>query len=327
MKNDNFTRNIDVFLLQEIQENGFNRYDIIVRLLAIEQYYGKNKYGFEFYNKMQKARFLQKPFIQEAQENKEKSSLQKFLQLIKSVEENGYINDNHPILLNDIDHLINGSHRLSLCFYYNIDYVKCTYSTIESQYYDHIQYDFKWFKNHFYADECMLIKRRLEILLDERGSLAYSVVWPCAYEYVDTIEKIVSKYFRIVSYIDIHFAQKKDLIDFIELVYSRDPYRADRANDKLKNIFSFTDCKIRIYQMKYNIKNTMLQEKICSGEDARFDTIPYLQKSKNNIRREIEQIMDKYVFDNAFHCGQTIDENIFIQQIYEKHQMKRVGKW
>lgn len=36
-------------LIQQYRNFEFNRYDIIVRLWAMENYYKKNSYGFEFY--------------------------------------------------------------------------------------------------------------------------------------------------------------------------------------------------------------------------------------------------------------------------------------
>ena len=60
--------------------SNFLRMDTVIRYLAIEQYYGKNNYGYELYNKMQTARL----------KKKESSALNQFIQLLKSIEELGY---------------------------------------------------------------------------------------------------------------------------------------------------------------------------------------------------------------------------------------------
>ena len=65
------------------QENvltGFNRYDMIVRLLAIENYYGKNDFGWDLYRKQQNTR----------KGGDWQNAESRFRALIKSYEENGY---------------------------------------------------------------------------------------------------------------------------------------------------------------------------------------------------------------------------------------------
>ena len=98
IRNKTIERYIDSFILHEMKENGFNRYDIIVRLLAVEEYYKKNNYGFLMYEQMQEIRFKQKPYIREALEKRGKL---RFCELIDSIEKNGYNDNDNPILLND----------------------------------------------------------------------------------------------------------------------------------------------------------------------------------------------------------------------------------
>ena len=70
--------------------------DIMIRILAIEEYYGKNNIGFKMYNKMQEIRVKGNKLIPQHQMFYEKE----FKTLIKSFEENGFINTN-PIYLNE----------------------------------------------------------------------------------------------------------------------------------------------------------------------------------------------------------------------------------
>jgi len=315
--NKSFYRDINVFVLQEMKENGFNRFDVIVRLLAIENYYNKNNYGFQLYERMQRKRFEQKPFIREA---KEKNCCRKFCGLIRSVENRGYINNENPLILNDQSHLINGSHRLSLCFYHKIDLIKCIYSENENDFHQHIQYDLFWFENCFTSVECLIIKQRMLNLIEDIGLLTYAIIWPAAYSFVNKIEDMILQFFDIISYYDIEFKDEISLENFIELVYSNDTYRADRKNDKILNSKKNLETQsVRIYQLKYYELNEIIKNVIFKGGNARFHTIQYLQETKQKIRALIKEIMPGYVFDNAFHCGQTISENIFLQELYEKN--------
>ena len=116
---------------------------------------------------------------------------------------------------------------------------------------------------------------------------------------------------------NLNFIDRETLISFIELVYSRDPYRAERASEKIVNLGPNMPMNIRIFQMKFSIADTPIEEKICQGRDVRFIPIEYLQNAKGKIRELIKKDIKEYVFDNAFHCGQTISENIFLQELYE----------
>ena len=51
-----FSLDVTELFFQHNTKQGFLRYDMIVRLLAIENYYGINDFGFDLYYKMQKAR-------------------------------------------------------------------------------------------------------------------------------------------------------------------------------------------------------------------------------------------------------------------------------
>ena len=97
---------------QEVSSEGFNRYDMIVRLLAIENYYGKNEYGFNLYRKMQAARIG----IDSVE-----PAVFRFRKLIESYENNGY-DSSSEIELDSCLHLYDGSHRMAMALYYNYYY-------------------------------------------------------------------------------------------------------------------------------------------------------------------------------------------------------------
>ncbi len=73
--------NVCDLFFQQNHNDGFERLDIIVRYLAIENYFGLNDFGFEMYNKMQEKRMGREHA---------KISADIFRKLIKSWTENGY---------------------------------------------------------------------------------------------------------------------------------------------------------------------------------------------------------------------------------------------
>lgn len=112
-----------------------NRADVLIRMLAVEAFYHKNSFGFDLYNEMQRTRCrLNKkvpPSYAEHQED--------FIKLINSMEK-GY-DYRYPIILNRNKELLDGSHRLSLCLYHNIQQLPVIICDNEIN----IDYSLDWF--------------------------------------------------------------------------------------------------------------------------------------------------------------------------------------
>ena len=86
-ENDNFTILANTkWLLNNSMKDNMNAADIIIKIIAIENYYGKNDYGMNMYNKMQRIRVAKNKFIEREKAENEG----KFIKLIKNYEENGY---------------------------------------------------------------------------------------------------------------------------------------------------------------------------------------------------------------------------------------------
>lgn len=96
----------DVFFMQ-LDQQELLRYDIVIRYLAIENYYGKNDDGFMLYRKMQDKR------IREGYGNE---SEERFRKLIASYEGGGYRKDSCIVVDKNLS-LIDGSHRIALHLY------------------------------------------------------------------------------------------------------------------------------------------------------------------------------------------------------------------
>ena len=124
---------------QENDATGFNRYDMIVRLLAIENYYGLNNYGWELYRKQQNTR------KGEDWQNAES----RFRALIESYEANGY-DDLSEIKIGSDLRLWDGSHRLALAFYHHHYKISCQVMPTTRN----VKYGMDWYlENDFTLDE------------------------------------------------------------------------------------------------------------------------------------------------------------------------------
>jgi hypothetical protein len=135
----------EIIPLKQILKINKNRVDIKIRLLAIEEYFKKNDIGYNFYKKMQEKR-VRKAKITPTM------YLNKFKNLIHSIETTGY-DLNNPIVCNKDLFLVDGSHRIACCIYFNIP--ELSIKKVKSK---NIVYDLNWFKNNFNIDEFNIIK-------------------------------------------------------------------------------------------------------------------------------------------------------------------------
>lgn len=128
----------------------FTAFDTVVRLLAVEDFYGLNDFGFSLYKKMQ----VHRGSYESHNENR-------FIDLIKSFEDKGY-DASSKIETDKKLRLYDGSHRLALAIYYDIRKV-----AVQMSYTDHGNRNFglKWFiDNEFSEIEISRIRNRFEQL-------------------------------------------------------------------------------------------------------------------------------------------------------------------
>jgi len=144
------------FFLQQVQGGRFNRFDTIVRILAIEEYFGENDYGWRLYEKMQKERV--KDFQGEIPVA---TYRERFEELIKSFKENGY-NSKYPIFCNDDNQLMDGSHRLACSIYFKEKEI-----TVKRAEQATIDYGLKWFEPNFTQEELKYIQDRFNKVIDQ----------------------------------------------------------------------------------------------------------------------------------------------------------------
>jgi len=107
---------IDMVDLKTIMRANNNNIALYARYLTIEQYYGKNDYGYEIYKKTV---HLFNPTLEVVEKR-----LKNFIKLIKSWEKNGYDSSKAVTILEN-GLIIDGSHRISLALYHNLEKMKC----------------------------------------------------------------------------------------------------------------------------------------------------------------------------------------------------------
>lgn len=167
-------------------ERDFLRYDMIIRLLAVENYFGKNKYGFDMYSRMQGAR-VKPEYVSE--------SVEKFKNLITSYEKKGYDNASEIELDNQL-HLIDGSHRMALAMYYDIKTINAKVRAYQAD----VFYSIEWFKINGFSDhECEILRNRYEQLKTHYRHPFACIIWNSAAVFYDKIIKDLSLFGKIIN--------------------------------------------------------------------------------------------------------------------------------
>lgn len=102
--------------LSRIWRANRNKIILSARYLAIEQYYGKNDYGYEIYKKSYN-------LLKSSHDVVEKR-LDSFIELINNWEKNSY--DEHNLVSIFEDYMIiDGAHRIALALYHKLNTIKC----------------------------------------------------------------------------------------------------------------------------------------------------------------------------------------------------------
>jgi len=144
-------------LFKLAMKDNYNSMDLLIRTLAIDNYFNKNSYGFNLYNKVQHARVNQIKAIPRKQYN----NVKRFKKLIKSIQKKGF-DINFPLFVNKNGIVIDGAHRLAICLYFGIKEVPVVY---KKEFAD-IDYDYslEWLKNNGFGQYEELMLKTLKLI-------------------------------------------------------------------------------------------------------------------------------------------------------------------
>lgn len=148
------------FIFQNSMHDNLNISDVIIRILAIENFYKKNNFGFEIYNLMQKTRVKFNPNIPKYRADNQ----DQFINLIKSFEKKGY-DEKFPIQLNKDLELLDGSHRLSLSVFHKLNSIP--YYIPNDKRNVKVDYSIEWFSSHSLSKLVPIIRTKyIQIIKD-----------------------------------------------------------------------------------------------------------------------------------------------------------------
>lgn len=291
----------DLFLAQYY--NGyFNAVDIVVKYMAIENYYGKNDYGFALYRKMQSKRV-----------NEDWS--ERYRMLIKSFENGIDITSYLEVDLNYSIH--DGAHRLALALYHNIDEVPTKIFNVEAC---RRAYGMDWFeKNDFTEDEVHLIRTKLHDLLEMARKPYFCILWTPARQQFNAIESAIGNVEMGVQIEEeISLALKHDELEkFIYDVYETDDIMKYKLDLKFEHIMSslsadhYADENYELRIIKLKIDNPDFRLKPLSGLPQSRTTM----RLKKKIREMFSEKITEYYYDIIMHLTDNQIQNDAVSEI------------
>lgn len=303
-KNDFAVKDI---LLAQFQNGEGVFYDIAVRVLAIEQYYGKNNFGYDLYARMQNRFFGYGEFW-----------LDRYIRLIQSYEQKA-LDKNHPIELDENLMLIDGAGRLALALYHDKEFI---YGNVHKTCCTRVwNYSLLWELN-FASEEIKLIREKAEELYDKCKYQYVGVIWPSAYHLRDEIVAEMDSYYkdgqsiliqndncRVLRYFDTKF-EKLDFDGFVRAMYFADNMSESGLEWKNQIIMDCMpeDCMeypVRVVYMNVQNPNIIRNEGNNAGRSLQITRL------KRMIRSRFQDKVAHYEYDNIMHISDNYQQSKF----------------
>lgn len=284
--------------MQQNKHGGFNRYDIVVRYLAVENYYKKNECGFELYKKMQ-AKRVDDSYVPEA--------IEKFNKLIDSWENEGYKKESEIDCDKDL-RLVDGSHRMALCLYFNVEKISCKVrSCVED-----IDYGIDWFiENDFSVDEISIIQKKYNELMKKCFMPISCILWPPVYEYFDEITEKLKLMYEVKRISDYSF-EKETFERAVKGIYHIDDIEDWKIDKKIQYMSQYKEKTIRILELMLPVPQFRLKEMNNKTLSAEGEII------KKIFRNCYKGKVEEYFHDIIMHTGDNYEQSEYITNLFQK---------
>jgi len=266
-------------LAKQVVDHTFNRYDIIVRYMAIDSFLNAENEGVNLYDKMQKNRGG----------SAYKNPWKVFQELITSFNNKG-ADSNYPLLVNKDLQIVDGAHRLACALYFNEPIIAIKIN----KKLDYSPYGIDWFKsNDFSTEELDLILQKKQQILISNHLYFEIVLWPPVSQYFNEIEKFIKKKYTVYSSVD--YKGITEFTSYIKALYQIDDIKRWKVDLKIKGMSAYPKdiriIKIEIPQPKFRKKaNGQIISEV-------------VETLKKQIRESYKEKIDNYFHDIIIHIG------------------------
>ena len=281
-------------------------YDIVIRLIAIEQYYDKNTLGYDLYTRLQN-NIVKGEFW-----------IPRFEKLIQSYEANGY-DKGMPIEVDENLQIIDGAGRLALAIYHNEEFVPVRFhkSTIKREY----NYNHLWELNYS-SEEIKSIHEKAIGLLNRFKYSFVGVIWPSAYHLREEITEEINTHLKEGQYLPLQYADC-NVVKYIDMTYDeidfrgfmRAMYFADNMTEtvlqwKTQVMIECAPKDIEGYPVRLLYIDVLNPKMILNDGNysARSLQIANLKKV---IRNRYKPRLERYEYDNILHVSDNYKQSRF----------------
>lgn len=286
-------------LMQEYETTGFNRYDMIVRLLAIECEKGLNDFGWDYYRRMQSAR-MGEAWVEPA--------VERFKLLIASYDEKGYDSESEIELDNSL-RLIDGSHRMAMALYYHLSMINAKVSPVREP----VFYGIEWFHiNGFSNRECEVLQNKFQTIIGGEGNfpLFICTLWHPVRAYFDEITEHLKLFGTVREVKDLTLSEW-DYRFYTKGIYYVDDIEDWKVEKKLEYMTAEKSSEYQLRMVALEISNPDFRLK--------GSTNGTLSKKCEHIKRLIRDAykdkINNYFYDIIMHIGDNFHQNEYIYRL------------
>ena len=279
-------------------------YDIAVRILAIEQYYGKNTIGYDLYSRMQaeSGTFW----------------LKRFVSLMQSIENRGFQTDN-PIEVDEKLTIMDGAHRFALALYHGEEFIPAIMYQTRCE--RRVNYNWFWEANYSRKEIKQIHQKAIELFNTCKYHYV-GVVWPPAFHLRDQIINEINTYLhdglypplqshdcQVVRSVNLKF-KKLDFQGFLRAMYYADcmteegiAYKLIRMDNSMpEGCEEYPVCVFYLDvldpDINRNIKNNTAQSR-------------QIVQIKQAIRNRFKGKVNNYEYDNLLHISDNYIQSKF----------------
>lgn len=284
----------------QCRHNRFEHLGVAVRVLAIENEYGKNDYGWDLYRKLQLIRGNGTINADDA--------VKSFKALIHSVEENSYDLNSNIIVDKELT-LCDGAHRVACAYYFGCQEVSVAIMNI-SYPIEYIDYGMEWFLTNGFSFEEVngILKKTNEIIGKFQKKLSF-IVWPPVVKYLDEIKECLG-YYGQIDEIRSYTIPKGLLPYVVALIYGADGVAQWQIQDKIdyflkKDTTEIIRIILSVDNMEYRIKEVTNLPISVRGEHV-----------KRVARNCVKKHLGDYFYDITIHSGDNALQNDYIDHVF-----------
>lgn len=288
-------QNADLFTIN------YQRLDVVVKYLAIENYYGKNNYGFSLYQKLQALRSGQSENMPEQYEI---YSRETFNNLIHDIEKNGW-DDTSEISLDNRLFLADGAHRLAASLYFGVPEIRVQ---VIDEKIEIVPFSIEYLRDGGFTEaEISIIQEKARELVDKCKVNISCILWPPVEQYFNQITEEIAPGCKYKDYI----YTEETFPRIVHGIYHIDDIAEWKIQMKIDAMKNCPVKKIRVIELE--ILAPCFRLKQLNG-----NTISVVgEKLKEIIRNKYSKLVENYVYDIVIHTGDNFKQSEYIMKLFE----------